>query len=334
MYSVPMTLDRDFKSSTNSLNLIRFACASAVLFSHTGWMSQHDVSWVRGLGPKAVVIFFGISGFLLSRSLSFDTSPRKYLWNRFLRIYPGFMLMLISTAILIAPLSFLLSGGKLLEWNWENSIKYVVSNSLIHISTQTIGSTPSNHGFNNWNPSLWTLQYEILCYLLLLLLFRVASHKIRDILITTCFVTLNILIRLPVHLNLFVINISNLLIYFLFGCCVYLFSNLVSTNFWILLLTFGIFLFASIFIKINILQFSSLILFFLIFATKVKFSIKNDYSYGLYIYGGPATNLALSILGPRTNSIIVLNFLSFGLALMWAVFSWHLVEKPFLKRKI
>ena len=329
-----MSLQKNFSPSKNSFNFLRLLCASVVLFSHTGWMAQHDVDWLRNLGPMAVIVFFGISGFLLARSLTLDSSTYKYLVNRFLRIYPGFLVMVLVTALLLAPLTWVLSGQDLFDWNFLDSLKYVVSNSLIHVANKSIGATPLRNELQDWNPSIWTLQYEVLCYLSLLLLFLTCHKRSRKILMLSVFIFLNYLLRSAFIHNFFFANFISLFTYFMFGTLAYLFSNFIPTgNFMVFILALVIILSSSI-VPIHILQLSSLILFTIILSTKLKITLKNDYSYGLYIYGGPATNLALIILAGNSFSRINLNLISFFVAFLLAFASWHLVEKPALQYKL
>ena len=66
---------------------------------------------------------------------------------------------------------------------------------------------------------------------------------------------------------------------------------------------------------------------------KVKTNIRNDYSYGMYIFGAPVTQLCIAFeLNRRINEyffyILILLF-----TFICAFFSWHLVEKKALRLK-
>jgi peptidoglycan/LPS O-acetylase OafA/YrhL len=59
---------------------------------------------------------------------------------------------------------------------------------------------------------------------------------------------------------------------------------------------------------------------------------KGDYSYGLYLYGWPVQQLVLYFFATHLNAH-GLFLLSFPVTLAAAYFSWHAVEKRFLKMK-
>jgi peptidoglycan/LPS O-acetylase OafA/YrhL len=80
---------------------------------------------------------------------------------------------LLVTAFVIAPLAATVQG---LSWSafWSDPngpLDYVWRNSLLWIQQTAISSTPAGVPLPyEWNASLWTLYWEFLCYLLLLVL--------------------------------------------------------------------------------------------------------------------------------------------------------------------
>ena len=92
---------------------LRLLAAFAVIFSHAFLLatgSEAGEPLVRILGPGnilglyGVFTFFIISGFLLARSLSINARPLNYAVNRALRIFPGFIVCVLLTALLFGPL--------------------------------------------------------------------------------------------------------------------------------------------------------------------------------------------------------------------------------------
>lgn len=59
---------------------------------------------------------------------------------------------------------------------------------------------------------------------------------------------------------------------------------------------------------------------------------RNDYSYGIYIYGMPVQQLIIFFLGTSLN-IYLYTVLCLLAVLPMAMFSWHYVEKPMLSFK-
>ena len=91
----------------NSLNFLRLVLAFSVVYAHAselGWFGLHDVVVNdTGLGTIAVYGFFGISGYLIAGSAS-RNSVGRYLWQRFLRIFPAFWVCLVVTAFVFGAI--------------------------------------------------------------------------------------------------------------------------------------------------------------------------------------------------------------------------------------
>ena len=58
----------------------------------------------------AVVGFFGISGYLITGSAE-RSRPLRYLWQRFLRIFPAFWVCLVVTAFVIGAIAWSTDPG-------------------------------------------------------------------------------------------------------------------------------------------------------------------------------------------------------------------------------
>ena len=112
--------------------------------------------------------FFVLSGFLITRSYETVSSVGRFIWHRFLRIFPAFWTCLVVTAFGLAPLAFAYQHGTLHHYFAEIPApwSYVTSNFLLAIYQQRIGTVfahvPSPF---DTNLSLWTLSPEFFCYL-------------------------------------------------------------------------------------------------------------------------------------------------------------------------
>ncbi len=96
----PSTIDSSFDSQRNSLNFLRIVLAIAVVFSHAisiGSFGTENMLGKTTLGTMAVYGFFGLSGYLITASASRNHVGR-FLWKRFLRIYPAFWVCLTVRA--------------------------------------------------------------------------------------------------------------------------------------------------------------------------------------------------------------------------------------------
>lgn len=169
---------RGFQSSNNSnITLMRFICAALVIFSHLNWLRGNLEDPYRRLGLYAVAVFFGLSGFLLTSSLTKKNDPVAFVKNRFLRIFPGLIFVLFVTSFIFAPIVQSWNLKRLFFPGIDNLI-YIFFNATTVFAKPSIGKSLENAPVESWNPSLWTISYEILCYLVLLIFYMIYKRKL------------------------------------------------------------------------------------------------------------------------------------------------------------
>jgi peptidoglycan/LPS O-acetylase OafA/YrhL len=64
------------------------------------WMSNDKIK----TSTLGVIIFFVVSGYLVTQSLVNSKSSLDFLLKRFLRIFPGFAIAILSTAFVLGPI--------------------------------------------------------------------------------------------------------------------------------------------------------------------------------------------------------------------------------------
>ncbi len=169
------------------MGFARVLLALAVFFYHTGWIGN-----VALLSPwKAIYAFFIISGFYMSFVLNQKYIGKRnsyllYITNRLLRIYPLYWLLLILSILLSGVLfllgkesygiqsfmnfySYLYSTNNLLLWL---SIVYEVIRHISLIIHSGYFYTDPQVVFFSTLGMTWTLNHEILFYLLAPVLVR------------------------------------------------------------------------------------------------------------------------------------------------------------------
>ena len=157
----------------NNLNLIRLLAALAVMVSHA-WpivfgagAPEPLAATGYTLGTLAVMVFFGLSGFLIAASWHRDPDPWRFLVRRGRRLFPGLWAMLVVSALVLGPIVSTLGVGEYLgdpgTWRflWQNALLLPIEPALPGVFTGN--PYPAAAG------SIWTLHYEALCYLALLL---------------------------------------------------------------------------------------------------------------------------------------------------------------------
>ncbi len=169
----------------NSLNLVRLVLALLVLVAHGYYLSGEGTGpTLRGenLGGWAVFGFFTISGYLITAS-RFANGFLRYLLLRAARIYPAFLVCLVVTAGVFAPVAWWAEHGSLGGFisTPTSPLAYVTGNALLRMTAFDVAGTPAAVPYPGaWNGSLWTLAYEFACYLvigLLILLPAVRRHR-------------------------------------------------------------------------------------------------------------------------------------------------------------
>jgi peptidoglycan/LPS O-acetylase OafA/YrhL len=162
------------------LDGVRWLAAWAVVFSHSypiaaGANAMDPLAAFLGegnsLGNYAVRIFFVLSGFLLSRSLDHpESDPLRFLVHRLLRILPGFCFAVIVTVLLLGPWLSGLSVSELLfsRNTWLSIYWSIVGLGDASSLPPNASRFPELAGFING--SLWSIPYELVCYLFLLAL--------------------------------------------------------------------------------------------------------------------------------------------------------------------
>src|ERR1700737_633890 len=84
----------------NNFDFLRIFAASLVLISHQHALTGHSEPNVYpgiSLGGFGVLLFFSISGFLVSQSWRQDPNAWRFLVKRFLRIWPGLTVVTLLT---------------------------------------------------------------------------------------------------------------------------------------------------------------------------------------------------------------------------------------------
>jgi peptidoglycan/LPS O-acetylase OafA/YrhL len=290
-------------------------------------------------GDIAVVVFFFISGAFVTQSAIRTSSPFQFLKKREYRIYPALFFCLIVNTFLLIPIF------NQNEANFAELFEYFIQNSSTVSNQHFVANVWGLHPNKSLNGVLWSITLEVRLYFVFFL-FVLCLNKIsrENILHFQLFLLITIVL-FPEKVALLESDPSSLgnpdfplhVFIFLSGGI----FSLLNLNF---RTVSGLFLFSS-FIWIftpsptnskNYLYLSVITLLLLVSTWKKlkRLNLKNDYSYGLYLWGWPMQQCVKSLQFkgyiPEGSTF---NFLySFFIALFFAYLSWHILEKRFLQR--
>lgn len=329
----------------NSLNLFRLVLALLVLVSHAYPISgRPEPTWQGAhLGTWAVAGFFVISGYLITGS-RMRTHFSEFLVHRIARIFPAFVVSLVVTVVLLAPVGYWRVNGTLDGYlaTPNTPLNYVFSNLFLRVPDYSIAGTPSSVPLLGvWNGSLWTLYYEFLCYLVVGVLALAPVVKRSPVPIGIAFV-LSVVVHANIDLvvpyfgpNVEVLFLAPLLPYFLGGALVHMLRERIPTGALVGLgagvLGVGAILLeprwggqaAAPLLTIAVLWLSTVV-------PSPGVLRKHDVSYGLYIYTFPVQQIL--VLAGLHRVMWLYMLLTLVIVIVPATASWLFVERPVMQR--
>lgn len=340
----PMTLGQVFDGRNNALNAWRLVLAAEVMLWHC-WPITNRL-------PPAVTLqllfsigvdgFFAISGFLISRSWLDDPRVRDFLTARALRILPGYYVCLIVTAFVFAPLSVAIRGGsvgKLLSSGAP--LEYLLKNSAVAYVHLDVGGTPSGVTHSGlWNGSLWSLGWEVICYLAVagIGLAGLANHRWVSpaiLVLATGLATAVPPMTFPGVWTIPQIAVRSAIM-FAAGAVIYQWKEVIPARWSLVGVSVVIVLAASRLPDYRVVAALPLAYAIIVSGALLKSSrlrLRTDLSYGVYIYAFPVQQL-LAVCGVATQLPPVVFFMVAAVAtLPLAATSWFLIEKPSMSLK-
>ncbi|MEZ5925591.1 MAG: acyltransferase [Hyphomicrobiaceae bacterium] len=334
---------------TNGFGMLRLIAALSVVFSHSFYLRTHltasePLFTATGftLGQHAVHVFFVVSGLLVTASLVRTPTLTGYLSARVLRIFPALAVCTILTAFVLGPAVTSLP-----------ITAYLTSSEPVLYVLKTVGLATGHAplpGVFDTNPvageiniPVWTLKYELICYLALAGL--AVAGVFRSWAATTFVVGVIVVAYVVPHLAgpnaaagpaSALGSLSRLGLCFTAGMLAFILRNSLRIG----LLAPAVAALAYVLARgtglestalIVLTTFLSLAVASIPFGRLADWTRETDISYGTYIYGWPVMQLML-FLFPGIGQL-QLFALTLALLIPAAYLSWRFVEKPALSLK-
>ncbi len=316
--------------------------AVGVIFYHSFPITGAVLTWGpihQLLGQIFVDAFFAISGFLIVGSWVRRPQVIEYLLARVLRIMPAYYVCLLVTGFIFVPIYLLLTQGSWTFW-LSDSAEYIRSNIALWQNQYNIGDTLGDVPYPNvWNGSLWTLAWEFLCYagVLVLGVTRLLNKRICLALFFACLATSCIVSFTDVS-HFWLNNGSRFGLMFLAGALIYFYRNHISATRTTLTAASTVVL-GSMFLPdyriIAALPLAYACIAMGAFLKHPVFRLRNDISYGVYIYAFPIQQL-LAVTGFYVAGVLPFAIVAMVITICFATGSWFAIEKPAnnLRRRI
>lgn len=332
-------------SRINNLDFLRFIGASIVVFGHAQAIAGNPQTIILGVGFASigVMIFFTISGYLITESWERSKSLQQYLVNRCLRIFPALFVVITLSAIVLGPFVTWLDAKDYFSnphfWGYFRNIGLYIVYNLPGV----FDNNPLKYAVNG---SLWSLPPEVLCYVIVIIIgivFRPVRKYVYIFMFAFC-AALCLYSRLTSNPGRIIFYASDLYqtvevsIYFMAGATIRYFG--IPRKFTVALVLFAIHFVCSFFMPIlitiilNWFIFSYFILCLGLCATPVlnNWGKFGDCSYGIYLYSFPIQQTICYLCdGQITTGMLIV--ISYPLSILCGYLSWHFVEKRMLKLK-
>lgn len=353
------TLAEAFDPRNNALNAWRLVLATGVILCHSWPLTGRHVSfepahqllrdvWVDG--------FFAISGFLITWSWFRHPGIRNFFIARGLRILPGLWVCLVVTAFVIAPLGVAIQGGDVgrLLLSFE-PITYVLANSAVMMLKTDVGGTPLGVPWpGQWDGSLWTLAFELMCYVAIAAFGAAGLLRRRWLIPALLVLTLWWSASLgpatgfsedppdpgrhvdPAAMTLFIQqSTARFAVMFLAGALLYQLRNVIPARLSLAAVAVGVVLASSVLPNYRLVAAIPLAYALVVSGALIRtkwLNLRTDLSYGVYIYAWPVQQV-LVISGLAFLNPFVFAVVAAIATLPLAALSWYVVEKPSLALK-
>jgi peptidoglycan/LPS O-acetylase OafA/YrhL len=338
-------------------DFVRIALAFGVLVWHTvavveGSAENAKQAFIWPFVYAILPMFFALSGFLVTAS-ALRLPLREYVLNRSFRIVPALAVDIFFCALVLGPIITTFALG---AYFTDPQFRAYFLNIIGWIHYLLPGVFLDNPNRGIVNGALWTVPYEIGCYVVMSLMIWVGIIRrwtlvLGSVLLITGTAALLHLAGFSTGLPLadrfvdfaFFSKGASLIPCFLAGSAIYLMRHFLPWDWkWAAavvaaLVATGLFAppswFANpLFIAGSVLPLSYLVVWLgLADLPKLPVFDRGDYSYGVYLYHYPILQLLQMLFG--FSQWWVLALAALVPVTLFAMFSWHSIEKPVLKQR-
>ena len=322
----------------NGFNYLRIGLSLGIICWHSHGITTGDdsafwMSWWRA--PIAIMLpmFFALSGFLVTGSLERSKTLFSFLGLRVLRIVPALAGEVLLSAFI---LGMIFTAYPLRQYFTDPLFVHYFWNLVGHVQFFLPGVFENNPLRSYVNGQLWTVPYELVCYISLAILAVVGLVKWRVALLwLAVFYHVGAIISVFLWPSPAVGHYRGMLLIvaFLIGVLFYRYRDHIPFSrslFWFSVAVSMAFLSINSLDRLAVVPITYMTVFLgLTNPRPNKLILSGDYSYGLYLYGWPLQQ-AFSALAPSYRYWYLNILFTVPCASLAAVCSWWVIERPAL----
>ncbi len=346
-----MNIPSALNKTSNNFDFLRLLAAVFVIIGHSSDvlfnkpLEPDPSKWLLGFSMQSlgVLIFFIISGYLVTASFERKKSWIGFFAGRVLRIFPAVIVVVMLSVFVLGVAITSLSVTD--YFAHPITTQYLQNMTLYRMYYYLPGVFVGNPIGSSVNASLWTLPYEFTCYLYIALAGISSMFSGKWVSLISLVVYFMAYMFFEFQLNTLVIPIIGIdfktfftpFLYFMSGSVFYKFRNEIVYNYkgWIVCLL-GLILYKMGWMHqqflIPVITFMVLALAFSPVINFHNAAKHGDFSYGLYLYAFPVQQLLVYFL-PVDPDLGLMMILSLICTIPFAYVSWHVIEKRALRLK-
>ncbi len=330
---------------TTGFDYLRLGLATAILCSHSidvsygvKFTTAFENGPIRPLIAVLLPMFFALSGFLVAGSLDRCRTLVSFIGLRVIRLAPALAFETVLAALILGPL---LTSLPLAAYFSDGLLPRYLLNLIGDIQYLLPGLFEHNPWPRTVNAQLWTLPYELMCYVTLAGLALFGVYRRRRMF---ALVVIGLNLALLAH---YVINAASAgwngapvapgpaqVLAFLYGITLHLYRDRIPHS-PRLGLAAGALALAVLLHPATDYLVPGLAAYFVVWLGLMRprpslLTRHGDYSYGIFLFGFPVQQAMAQLMGPAFQQWYWNIATALPLTILCAVASWHVVEKPSL----
>ena len=330
------------KNRPAGFDYMRICLALCVIFWHSFIISYGEITkgpFQRSVEPLIMLVvpmFFALSGFLVAGSLERSRTIFGFLGLRVFRIMPALSVEVLLSALILGPL---LTNLPLGDYFSDSEFHRYFLNILGDIH-YILPGVFVNHPMRQVNGQLWTVPYELVCYIILACIAVLGIFRQRHMLLgflVLCYAAqiANTLFRPSTAFE--GAGGSTIVMAFVAGLLLFRYREKIMWSGVLCLAMAAISILLPILVPKG-MRFAPVPIAYvtvylgLLNPQRNRIILSGDYSYGVFLYGFPIQQAVYS-LGPQVHEWYYNMLITVPLTVAFAAFSWWFIEKPVLSQR-